>query len=75
MSADVRIADPNWIRLRTPCRLNLVEEIDPPLSAAIGTSARFPFISDLGWLRQPKSAGAEGWRGLQTGASMTTTGP
>ncbi len=67
MSADVRITDPNWIRLRTPCRLNLVEEIDPPLSAAIGTSARFPLVSDWGWLRQPKSAGCRRLEGIADG--------
>jgi len=75
MSADVRITDPNWIGLRTPCRLNLVEEINPPLSAAIGTSARFPLVSDWGWLREPKSAGFGGLEGIADGASMTNTGP
>jgi hypothetical protein len=67
MSADVRITDPNWIRLRTPCRLNLVEEINPPLSAAIGTSARFPLVSDWGWLRQPKAAGCGRLEGIADG--------
>jgi hypothetical protein len=48
VSADVAT---DWIQLRTECRINLTQEINPRLSASIGASARFPFVSDWGWLR------------------------
>src|SRR5262249_12819963 len=47
--------------------LNLVEEINLPLSAAIGASARFPVMSELGWLRQPKSPGCENQEAVTDG--------
>jgi hypothetical protein len=52
MAANVRVDD--WIRWRTPCHLNMAEQINLPLSAAIGASARFPFVSDPGWIETPE---------------------
>jgi hypothetical protein len=56
ISADV---DTDWMKLRTSCRINLTQEINLPLSASIGASARFPFVSDWGWLKisQSKACG------------------
>jgi len=48
VTADVAI---DWVKLRTQCKINLTQEINPPLSASIGASARFPFVSDWGWVR------------------------
>ncbi len=64
MSADVRT---DWIYLQTPCRLNLAEEINLSLSAAIGASARFPIVSDWGWLWRPKSPGCGRLEGVADG--------
>jgi hypothetical protein len=67
IAADVRIVEPDWIRLRRKCHLNIVEEINLPLSAAIGASARFPLLSDWGWIRQPKSKGCDKLEGVADG--------
>jgi hypothetical protein len=48
VTADVAI---DWVQLRTKCKINLTQEINPRLSASIGASARFPFISDWGWVK------------------------
>lgn len=48
VSADVELHP--WLHWRTACQLNLVKLINPPLSAAVGASARFPLITDPGWL-------------------------
>lgn len=56
VSADV---ETNWIKLRTPCRINLTQEINPLLSASIGASARFPFFSDWGWIKVSHATGCK----------------
>jgi hypothetical protein len=71
MSADVNI---DWIDLQTSCRLNLAEEINLPLSAAIGASARFPFVSDWGWLWRPKSPGCGRLEGVADGGFFDNYG-
>src|SRR5262249_26693850 len=48
MAADVDVRP--WLRWRTKCQINLVETVIPTLGAAIGASARFPLITDPGWV-------------------------
>ncbi|MGF6310426.1 MFS family permease [Bradyrhizobium sp. i1.8.4] len=57
VSADVKTKD--WINLRTTCHVNITEEMNPFLSASIGASARFPFVSDLGWVNVSNSPGCK----------------
>jgi hypothetical protein len=61
------VAIESWISNKTKCKLNLVEETAVPLSAAIGVSARFPILSDLGWVKPRPSRGCPEFLGLADG--------
>jgi hypothetical protein len=74
LAGNVQIAGTDWVRTLTPCRLNLVEEVDPPLSASIGASARFPFVSDWGWIRSPRSPGCNSLEGVADGGFFDNYG-
>jgi hypothetical protein len=39
----------DWLFPLFPCKVNIAEQVDLPLSAAANTSARFPFLEDWGW--------------------------
>jgi MFS family permease len=57
----------DWIEARARCRFNLVDEVDLPLSAAIGASARFPLLSDWGWLQRPRAENCAALEGVADG--------
>ena len=61
------VAIDTWISNKTTCKVNLVEETAVPLSAAIGVSARFPILSDLGWVEPRPSRGCPEFLGLADG--------
>jgi hypothetical protein len=48
MTADVNVRP--WLRWNKSCKINLAETVMPTLSAAMGASARFPFVTDPGWV-------------------------
>jgi hypothetical protein len=48
-----------WFHPQGKCRANIAEQIPLPLSAAAGASARFPFLSELGWFEPSKQTGCE----------------
>lgn len=71
MSSDVALGP--WFRSRTRCRINLAEQVDLPLSAAAGASARFPFVSDWGWIRS-KSPDCDSLEGVADGGFFDNYG-
>ena len=56
------------------CRFNLAEQIPLPLSAAAGASARFPFLSELGWLEPSTQTGCKELEGVGDGGYFDNFG-
>jgi len=72
MAADVDVRP--WLHWRTKCQINLVETVMPTLGAAIGASARFPLITDPGWVDSSHIPGCDDLEAVADGGYFDNYG-
>ncbi|MET4384267.1 hypothetical protein ABIB73_000002 [Bradyrhizobium sp. F1.4.3] len=60
----------DWLNAKGPCKVNIAEHVDLPLSAAANNSARFPFVEQWGWFKTASNApdtGCKTYEGVADG--------
>lgn len=74
ISADLDVITNHVLDWKAACKLNLVTLIPLQLSAAIGASARFPFVSEWGWIKPSERDHCEPFEAVADGGFFDNYG-